>query len=104
MVKSRPTIADPFATPGSAAVRGTPVEDLPRPTPPPAVVGDGRPGRSGIKAATTGTTLYLLPPEAKRLKRLALDMDLTLHELVLQGVDKLLAEHGQPPLTRYGAE
>ena len=38
----------------------------------------------GIKAATIGTTLYLLPAEHKRVRRFALDMDVpTVHELLL---------------------
>jgi len=35
------------------------------------------------------------------LKRLALDLDLSLHELMLMGLDRVLAEHGQPPVRRY---
>jgi len=56
----------------------------------------------GIKAATIGTTVYLLPAEHKRVRRLALDMDApSVHELLLLGLDRLLAEQGQPPIARY---
>jgi hypothetical protein len=100
-----------LARPGSAPPRSTPVEDLPRPAaPPPALpaqlapvvvaAGAERPG--GIKAATIGTTVYLLPGEHKRVRRLALDMDVpSVHELLLLGLDRLLAERGEPQIERY---
>lgn len=87
-----------LARPGGAPARSAAIEDLPRPPAPAAAQGgDG----GGLKAATVGTTLYLLPQESKRLKRLALDLDLSLHELMLTGLDRVLAEHGQPPVRRY---
>ena len=49
-----------------------------------------------------GTTVYLLPREHKRVRRLALDMDVpSVHELLLLGLDRLLAEQGGPPIERY---
>ena len=59
--------------------------------------------RPGIKGTTVGTTLYLLPGESKRLRRLALDLDVSLHELLMRGADRLLAENGQRPVERYRA-
>lgn len=59
--------------------------------------------RPGIKGTTVGTTLYLLPGESKRLRRLALDLDVSLHELLMRGADRLLAENGQRPIERYRA-
>lgn len=82
-----------LARPGAAPSRSLPVEDLPRAAAPTEA--------GGLKAATVGTTLYLLPQESKRLKRLALDLDVSLHELMLTGLDHVLAEHGQPPVRRY---
>ncbi|CAA9322926.1 MAG: hypothetical protein AVDCRST_MAG40-1551, partial [uncultured Gemmatimonadaceae bacterium] len=59
-------------------------------------------GKNGIKAATMGTTVYLLPREHKRVRRLALDMDVpSVHELLLLGLDRLLAERGEPSIERY---
>ena len=55
----------------------------------------------GIKKVTIGTTLYLLPGEHKRIRRLALDLDVSVHELILLGLDRLLAERGQPLIQRY---
>jgi hypothetical protein len=93
-----------LARPGGAPVRSTPVEDYPRqPTPitapPDSVI--SKPGQ-GIKASTIGTTVYLLPAEHKRIKQLALDMDVaSVHELLLLGLDRLLAEQGNSPIVRY---
>lgn len=87
-----------LARPGGAPARSAAIEDLPRPSPPTAARdGDG----GGLKASTVGTTLYLLPQESKRVRRLALDLDVSLHELMLTGLDRVLAEHGQPPVRRY---
>ncbi len=97
-----------LARPGAAPARTTPVEDLPRSAPPSPTTtpapelpaGQGRGG--GIKSATIGTTVYLLPKEHKRVRRLALEMDVpSVHELLLMGLDRLLAEQGEPPIERY---
>src|SRR3712207_1208523 len=96
--KPKPRIHDVFARPGAAPARGTPIEDLPRPAP--AALASPRKGSVGIKANTVGTTLYLLPRKSKRLKRLALDLDLGVHELLQQGIDKILEEHGQATVER----
>ena len=46
--------------------------------------------------------MYLLPREHKRVRRLALDMDVpSVHELLLMGLDRLLAEREEPPIERY---
>src|SRR5690349_6196933 len=104
--KRPPTVAaNLLARPGGAPVRTTPVEDLPRPvsqtetSPTPAR--GALPAKGGIKHATIGTTVYLLPREHKRVRRLALDMDVPVHELLLLGLDRLFAELGQPTIERY---
>ena len=116
--KKRPSsvAANLLARPGGAPLRSVPVEDFPR-SPPvkqpetspalpvmpsaPAITSTEKPP-GGIKAATVGTTVYLLPSEHKRVRRLALDLDVpSVHELLLLGLDRLLAERGDPPLARY---
>jgi hypothetical protein len=92
---------DIFASPGAAPSRGVPIEDLPRTPEPPAIEAVAQRTGGGIKTATRGTTLYLLPEESRRLKHLATDLEVSVHELVLMGLDRLLAEHGQPPIRRY---
>ncbi len=55
----------------------------------------------GIKGKTRATTLYLLPHELQRMRRLAIDLNVPLHDLMLRGLDRVLAENGQRPLERY---
>lgn len=115
--KARPSVVaiNLLARPGAAPAHSVPVEDFPRPERDRAVTAPspapqrkpgaeqhaGR-GAGGIKAATIGTTVYLLPTEHKRVRRLALDLDAaSVHELLLLGLDRLLAERGEPPLVRY---
>ena len=103
--KRQPTVAlNLLARPGGAPARTTPVEDLPRSAPSTEAMaaGPGPRAAGGIKQATVGTTLYLLPREHKRVRRLALDLEVSsVHELILLGLDRLLAEHGLPPVERY---
>lgn len=101
MERKRPSVvvAGLLARPGAAPRRSTAVEDLPRTQQAPA---DQARAAGGIKAATVGTTVYLLPDEHKRIRRLALDMDVpSVHELLLMGLDRLLAEQHQAPVQRY---
>jgi hypothetical protein len=101
--KRAPAVAlNLLARPGNAPVRSTPVEDYPRAADVPVDMPTVEAGKVGIKAATIGTTVYLLPSEHKRVKQLALDMDVaSVHELLMLGLDKLLAEQGRAPITRY---
>lgn len=115
--KQRPSVvtSNLLARPGAAPARSVPVEDFPRVVPDaqasahapsaplaPELVAQSERAPGGIKAATIGTTLYLLPAEHKRVRRLVLDMDVpTVHELLLMGLDRLLAEQGEPPIIRY---
>jgi DNA (cytosine-5)-methyltransferase 1 len=68
---------------------------------PEATVPDTLPTKSGIKSRTIGTTLYLLPHESRRIRQLAAELDLSVHELMLVGLDRMLAQNGQRPLERY---
>ena len=86
-----------LAKPGSAPARSAAIEDLPRASAQTVAVSES----GGLKASTVGTTLYLLPSESKRLRRLAIDLDLSLHEMMLNGLDRLLAENGEHPVRRY---
>jgi hypothetical protein len=75
-------------------------ETAPEPIKEPTAVASNVGG--GIKAATIGTTVYLLPEQHKRVKRLALDLDVpSVHELILMGLDRLLEERGERRLERY---
>lgn len=58
----------------------------------------------GLKASTVGTTVYLIPDESWRVKQLAVRLRTSVHQIILSGLDRILAEHGQPPIRRYKAE
>lgn len=99
--------ADLLARPGAAPARSTPVEDYPRTSVAPGAAVSNQASSTqkhftGIKSATIGTTVYLLPSEHKRVKRLALDLDIpSVHELLLLGLDRLFADRADAPITRY---
>jgi hypothetical protein len=115
--KARPSVVavNLLARPGAAPARSMPIEDFPRsipaevasappvaPQPAPKAMSRAEHGAGGIKAATIGTTVYLLPTEHKRVRRLALDLDTaSVHELLLLGLDRLLSDRGEAPLVRY---
>lgn len=54
-----------------------------------------------LKNSTRATTVYLLPNELKRLRMLSLQHDKSLHTLILDGIDRVLADLGEAPLSRY---
>ena len=99
----RPAVAAGLlARPGAAPARGTAIEDLPRqPSPATVPVQPVEDAGGGLKASTVGLSLYLLPQESRRVKHLAVDLGLPVHELVLLGLDKVMQEHGQDPVRRY---
>lgn len=124
MASKRPSVVASglLARPGSAPARTTELQDLPRtvaepapaverssvtnlPLKPAALAAEPEPaersGAQGIKAATRGNTLYLLHGEHKRLRRLAADWDTSVHDMMLDGLDLLLAQRGEAPLERY---
>jgi hypothetical protein len=98
MAKPRKSLIplDLMASPAAASAGGRGPE-LPSPAPVRQAPG------GGIKSSTSGTTVYLLPHELKRLRMLALTTDRSLHALILDGIDLVLAKDGQPPLERYKA-
>ena len=60
-----------------------------------------RAAKTGIKGATVASTIYLLPDELRRLRHLAIDLGVSVHELTLRGLDRVLAEAGERPIARY---
>ena len=103
-----------MAKPGQPASigRGPELPSTPMPAAKPTAPRKGRKAKTekaapepekgeGIKAATRGTTLYLLPEESVRLRHLALDSGRSLHDLILDGVDMLLERRKQPKIKRY---
>jgi len=62
------------------------------------------PRKGGLKTSTVGTTVYLLPEESWRVKQLAIDLKITVHELMLRGLDRMLQDHNEKPIRRYASE
>jgi hypothetical protein len=60
--------------------------------------------KGGLKGSTVGTTVYLLPDESWRVKQLAVDLKITVHELILRGLDQMLQAHNKRPIRRYASE
>jgi hypothetical protein len=56
---------------------------------------------SDLKAKAIATTLYLLPDDHRRLRRLAADRDVAAQTLLLDAIDMLFAKDGQGPVQRW---
>jgi len=54
-----------------------------------------------IKARAVSMTLYLMPGDHKRLRRLAIDKDAAVQTLLLNAIDRLFAENEMPPVERW---
>jgi len=60
----------------------------------PALVG-------GLKERATATTLYLMPADHRRLRKLAIDRDVSMQTLILDAIDLLMAQEGEAPVERW---
>jgi hypothetical protein len=74
-------------------------------TPSPAVMpgaasADGR-RPADLKSKAIATTLYLLPEDHRRLRRLAADRDVAAQTLLLDALDMLFGREGQGPVQRW---
>src|SRR5208282_1774001 len=72
--------------------------------PPVAVAATASPeGRRGadLKERAIATTLYLLPEDHRRLRRLAADRDVAAQTLLLDAIDMLFGREGQGPVQRW---
>jgi hypothetical protein len=56
--------------------------------------------RRGLKDRVA-TTLYLLPPDHQRLRKLAIDRNVSFQTLVLDALDLLLDRNGEKPVARW---
>lgn len=55
----------------------------------------------GLKDKAINMSIYLLPDDHRRLRRLAADEDTSIQALVLDGIDHVLSQRGQEPVTRW---
>src|SRR3978361_1756119 len=85
---------DVLTAPGTAE-RPAFLHEQPAPTPAPTTTG-------GVKASTVATTLYLMPADHRRLRVLALERNASRQTLLLDALDLLMADVGQPPVERWG--
>ena len=54
-----------------------------------------------LKTKPIATTLYLLPEDPRRLRRLAADREVAAQTLLLDAIDMLFMKHGQGPVQRW---
>lgn len=59
------------------------------------------PSAGGLKDRATATTLYLMPSDHRRLRKLAIDRDVSMQTLILDALDLLMAREGQGPVERW---
>lgn len=55
----------------------------------------------GLKDKAVATTLYLLPADHVRLRRMALERNVSFQTLMLDALDMLLGRQDEPPVTRW---
>jgi hypothetical protein len=55
----------------------------------------------GLKERATATTLYLMPADHRRLRKLAIDRDVSMQTLLLDAIDMLMAREGQGAVERW---
>jgi hypothetical protein len=58
-------------------------------------------GAGGLKERATATTLYLMPADHRRLRKLAIDRDVSMQTLLLDAIDLLMAREGQWAVERW---
>ena len=55
----------------------------------------------GLKERAAATTLYLMPADLRRLRKMAIDGDVSMQTLTLDALDLLMAREGEPPVERW---
>ena len=58
-------------------------------------------GKGDLKARAINMSIYLLPDDHRRLRRLAADEDSSIQSLVLDGIDHVLEQRGQERVQRW---
>ena len=54
-----------------------------------------------LKSRASATTLYLMPDDHKRLRKLALDKGVSFQTMMLDAIDMLLAREDEAPVERW---
>lgn len=81
------------ATPGAGRPQ-RPFHELAHPAP-------SRAAEGCLKERAVATTLYLLPDDHRRLRRIASDRDMSFQTLMLNAIDLLLVRDGECPVERW---
>jgi len=55
----------------------------------------------GLKERATATTLYLMPVDHRRLRKLAIDRNVSMQTLILDAIDLLMARENEAPVQRW---
>jgi antitoxin-like ribbon-helix-helix protein len=55
----------------------------------------------GLKGRATATTLYLMPADHRRLRKLAIDRNVSMQTLILDAIDLLMARESEAPVQRW---
>src|SRR5689334_14620279 len=84
-----------IAVPGAAA-RPAFIHEQAEPTPAPTPAPAG-----GLKERAAATTLYLMPADHRRLRKLAIDRDVSMQTLILDAIDLLMEREGEAPVERW---
>jgi len=58
-------------------------------------------GKPGLKEHAVNMSIYILPGDHRRLRVLAAQEDTSIQALVLDGIDAVLRQRGQEPVTRW---
>jgi hypothetical protein len=97
-------VAKPGAGRPPAAFHEEPIASPP-PTPVPVPIdtidSSGVRQITDLKTKAIATTLYLLPEDHRRLRRLAADREVAAQTLLLDAIDMLFMKHGQEPVQRW---
>lgn len=96
--------AKPGAGRPQTAFHETPATREPPVPPPAATPATASPGprqAADLKGRAIATTLYLLPEDHRRLRRLAADHDVAAQTLLLDAIDMLFKREGQDPVQRW---
>ena len=103
--KRRPTLPDDLDLDEIRALPGAALPQAPFHERPPSPASDKNLPQPkvalGLKEKAINMSIYLLPDDHRRLRRLAADEDTSIQTLVLDGIDHVLNERGQERVTRW---
>src|SRR3954447_18987836 len=103
--KRRPTLPDDLDLDEIRALPGAALPQAPFHERPPSLASgqdspQAKPAPS-LKEKAINMSIYLLPDDHRRLRRLAADEDTSIQTLVLDGIDYVLSQRGQARVTRW---